>query len=67
MSYTDALDSSASKQWSVVSLLVEAGLSLYEGMPKVAALQLGAAALTYQSSILGTLARLVIELYKRVR
>lgn len=67
MSYTDALDSSASQQWSVVSLLVEAGLSLYEGKPKVAALQLGAAALTYRSSILGTLARVVIELYKRVR
>jgi hypothetical protein len=66
MSYTDALDASATKQWSVVSLLVEAGLSLYEGNTRVAALQFGAAALTYRSNLLGTIARLFIELYKRV-
>ena len=67
MSYTDTLDSSRSDQLGVVSLLVEAGLSLYEGDSQLAALQLGTAALTYRSSVLGTIARLAIELYKRVR
>lgn len=67
MGYTDALDSSASKQWSVVSLLVEAGLSLYEGKSQIAALQLGAAALTSRSSLLGTIARTIIEVYRRIR
>ena len=67
MSYTDTLDSSTSNQWGVISLLVEAGLSLYEGKPRLAALQLGAAVLTYRSGLLGTLARVLIEFYKRIR
>jgi hypothetical protein len=66
MSYTDVLDSVSANQWSAVSLVVEAGLTLYEGNTRVAALQLGAAALTYRSPLLGTIARLVIELYKRI-
>jgi len=67
MGYTTPLDSSASDPWGVVSLLVEAGLSLHNGATQVTALQLGAAALAYRSSTLGTIARVGTELYKRAR
>ena len=65
MSYTDAFESSPSKLWSIVALVVEAGLSFYEENPKVAAMQLVTAGLTYQSGVMGALARLLIELYKQ--
>jgi hypothetical protein len=67
MRYADAVDMSASDQWSILALLVEAGLSLYNGNLRVAVLQLGAAALTSRSGLLGTIARVGIELYKRLR
>lgn len=67
MSFTDTMSRTSAEDWAVVSLVVEAGISLYEGDMRLAALQLGTAALSYYSSLLGALARVVIEVYKRFR
>ena len=67
MSFTNTIDRTSTEDWAVVSLIVEAGISLYEGDARLAALQLGTAALSYYSSLLGALARVLIEVYKRFR
>ena len=67
MSLTDTMSRTSAEDWAVVSLVVEAGISLYEGDTRLAALQLGTAVLSYYSSLLGALARVLIEVYKRFR
>ena len=67
MDDTDRNGRISAEDWAVVSLVVEAGISLYEGDTRLAALQLGTAALSYYSSLLGTLARVFVEVYKRFR
>ena len=67
MSLVETMKRTSAEDWAVISLVVEAGISLYEGDTQLAALQLGTAALSYYSSLLGTLGRVLIELYKRFR
>ena len=67
MNFTDMLNRVSAEDWAVLSLVVEAAISFYEGDTRLAALQLGTAVLSYYSSLLGTLARVLIEVYKRFR
>lgn len=67
MNLTDLMNRASTENWAVISLVVEAGISLYEGDKRLAALQLGTAVVSYYSSLLGTLARVLVELYKRFR
>ncbi len=48
-------------------MLAEAGLALYRGNKRVAALLAGAAVLAYRWSVAGLLAELGIRLYQRRR
>ena len=67
MGLTDAFDSKRSGQISAISMLVEAGLALYRGEKRIAALLLGAAVLAYRWSFVGAIAELLIRVYQRVR
>jgi hypothetical protein len=52
---------------SSISMVVEAGLALYRGDTKVAALLLGAAVLAYRWSFVGAIAEILIRAYQRLR
>ncbi len=67
MGLAKAFTSKRSGQVSAISMLVEAGLALYRGERKIAALLLGAAALSYRWSIVGIVAEVLIRVYQRVR
>ncbi|EMA49771.1 hypothetical protein C448_01749 [Halococcus morrhuae DSM 1307] len=67
MGLANAFKSKQAGQISAVSMLVEAGLALYRGEKKIAALLLGAAALSYRWSIVGIVAEALIRIYQRVR
>lgn len=67
MGLAKAFKSKQAGQISAVSMLVEAGLALYRGEKKIAALLLGAAALSYRWSIVGIVAEALIRIYQRVR
>ncbi|WP_254543557.1 hypothetical protein [Halomarina pelagica] len=61
------LASRSSRRLSALSMLAEAGLALYRGNKRVAALLAGAAVLAYRWSVAGLLAELGIRLYQRRR
>ena len=67
MGLAEAFKSKQAGQISAISMLVEAGLALYRGEKDVAALLLGAAVLAYRWSIVGTIAGILIRIYRRVR
>ncbi|EMA51033.1 MULTISPECIES: hypothetical protein [Halococcus] len=67
MGLSDLLTSKRSGLVSAVSMLVEAGLALYRGDKKIAALLLGAAALAYRWSFVGAIAEILIRAYQRLR
>lgn len=67
MGLANAFKSKQAGQISAISMLVEAGLALYRGEKKIAALLLGAAALSYRWSIVGVVAEALIRIYQRVR
>ena len=67
MGLTDAFESKQAGQLSAISMLVEAGLALYRGDKRVAALLLGAAVLAYRWSFVGFVAEILIRIYQRVR
>ncbi|EMA54064.1 hypothetical protein [Halococcus thailandensis] len=67
MGLAKALKSKQAGQISAISMLVEAGLALYRGEKKIAALLLGAAALSYRWSIVGIVAEALIRIYQRLR
>jgi hypothetical protein len=65
MKLTKLLGSKRSRQLSVVSTLAEAVMSFRRGQKKIAALLLGAAAISYKRSELGYLAQLGVKLYQK--
>lgn len=67
MGIAKAFDSNRSGKISAISMLVEAGLALYRGDKRIAALLLGAAVLSYRWSFLGAIAEILIRVYQRVR
>ena len=67
MGLVKAFKSKQAGQISAISMLVEAGLALYRGEKKIAALLLGAAALSYRWSIVGIVAEALIRVYQRLR
>ena len=67
MGLAEAFNSKQAGKISAISLLVEAGLALYRGEKHVAALLLGAAALAYRWGFLGTIAGILIRIYRRIR
>lgn len=67
MGLANAFKSKQAGQISAISMVVEAGLALYRGEKKIAALLLGAAALSYRWSIVGIVAEALIRIYQRVR
>jgi hypothetical protein len=67
MGLAKAFKSKRAGQVSAISMLVEAGLALYRGEKDVAALLLGAAVLSYRWSLLGTVAGVLIRIYRRIR
>jgi hypothetical protein len=67
MGLAKAFSSVRSGQISAISMLVEAGLALYRGERKIAALLLGAAVLSYRWSFVGAIAEVLIRVYQRVR
>lgn len=67
MGLVELLTSKRSGQISAVTMVVEAGLALYRGEKDIAALLLGAAVLAYRWSIVGTIAGILIRIYRRVR
>ena len=67
MGLADLFTSKRSGLVGAISMVVEAGLALYRGDTKVAALLLGAAALAYRWSFLGTIAGILIRAYQRLR
>ncbi|WP_256684630.1 hypothetical protein [Halococcus qingdaonensis] len=67
MGLANAFKSKQAGQISAISMLVEAGLALYRGEKKIAALLLGAAALSYRWSIVGIVAEALIRVYQRLR
>jgi hypothetical protein len=67
MGLADAFNSKRAGQVSAISMLVEAGLALYRGEKDVAALLLGAAVLSYRWGLVGTIAGILIRIYRRVR
>ena len=67
MGLSDLLTSKRSGLVSVISMVVEAGLALYRGDTKIAALLLGAAALAYRWSFVGAIAEILIRAYQRLR
>ncbi|EMA46242.1 hypothetical protein [Halococcus saccharolyticus] len=67
MGLSDLLTSKRSGMISAVSMVVEAGLALYRGDKKIAALLLGAAALAYRWSFVGAIAEILIRAYQRLR
>ena len=67
MGLAEVFKSKQAGQISAISMLVEAGLALYRGEKDVAALLLGAAVLAYRWSIVGTIAGILIRIYRRVR
>jgi hypothetical protein len=64
MGLTDVLDSRNTRTLSALSMLAEAGLALYRGNRRVAALLAGAALLAYRFSWVGVVAELAIRLYQ---
>jgi hypothetical protein len=64
MGLTDVLDSRNTRTLSALSMLAEAGLALYRGNRRVAALLAGAAVLAYRFSWVGVVAELAIRLYQ---
>jgi hypothetical protein len=67
MGLVEAFNSKRAGQISALSMLVEAGLALYRGEKDVAAMLLGAAVLAYRWGIVGTIAGILIRIYRRVR
>jgi hypothetical protein len=67
MGLANVFKSKQAGQISAVSMLVEAGLALYRGEKRIAALLLGAAALSYRWSIVGIVAEALIRVYQRAR
>ncbi|WP_267643691.1 hypothetical protein [Haloarchaeobius amylolyticus] len=67
MSLANVFDSTRTRQASALSMLAEAGMALWRGKTKVAALFLGAAAIAYRWSALGFAAEGLIRLYRRSR
>jgi hypothetical protein len=67
MGLADLLNSKRSGQISTLTMIVEAGLALYRGDMRVAALFLGGAALAYQWSAAGIIANVLINIYQRLR
>lgn len=67
MGLAKAFNSKRAGQISAISMLVEAGLALYRGEKKIAALLFGAAALAYRWGIVGTIAGILIRIYRRIR
>ncbi|MFC7155385.1 hypothetical protein ACFQPA_07950 [Halomarina halobia] len=61
------LRSKSSRRLSALSMVAEAGMALYRGNKRVAALLAGAAVLAYRWSVVGLLAELGIRLYQRRR
>ncbi len=66
MGLAEAFNSVRSGQISAISLLVEAGLSLYRGEKRTAALLLGAAVLAYRWSAVGFVAQILYRIYRRI-
>ena len=67
MGLAELLNSKRSGQISTLTMLVEAGLALYRGDTRVAALFFGGAALAYQWSVAGIVANVLINIYQRLR
>jgi hypothetical protein len=67
MGLAEAFNSKRAGQISAISMLVEAGLALYRGEKRIAALLFGAAVLSYRWGIVGTIAGILIRIYRRVR
>ncbi|HET7322896.1 MAG TPA: hypothetical protein VFJ06_01040 [Halococcus sp.] len=67
MGLAKAFNSVRSGQISAISLLVEAGLALYRGDKRIAALLLGAAALAYRWSAVGLVAQILYRIYQYIR
>lgn len=67
MGLAKAFNSKRAGQVSAITMLVEAGIALYRGEKDVAALLLGAAVLAYRWGLVGTIAGILIRIYRRVR
>ncbi|WP_254537516.1 hypothetical protein [Halomarina litorea] len=67
MGLSEILSSKNTRTLSALSTLVQAGLALYRGNTKVAALLVGAAVLSYRTSWVGMVAQVAIQLYQRMR